>query len=433
MLETPKAVEDHVRRTVASTPITDIHTHLFPPSHGQLLLWGADELLTYHYLVAELFTIAPRALTIEKFWALPKPAQADLIWEHVFQRHGALSEAARGVLTTFNRLGLDTGRRDLPGIRKWFAGQKAQTYLPKVFELANVNYAVMTNNPFLEVEAGFLDQELPCPDQLKTALRIDSLLVNWKAAAAAMKKAGYKVRLNARPSRFDFAPARKFLADWTKKLKPQYFAASLPPDFAYPYRNLVGQFLEKGVITTEPNVAAQVLDEVVLPAAIEAGVPFAMMIGVRKAVNPPLGDGGDGVGACDLTSVMHLCQKHPQAKFLVTVLSRVNQHELAVLARKFGNLHVFGCWWFCNNPSIIREIIQMRLELLGATFTAQHSDARVLDQVIYKWAHTRKIAADVLSEKYAGLFETGWRPTEAEIARDVRALFGGAYEEFLGK
>lgn len=75
----------------------------------------------------------------------------------------------------------------------------------------------------------------------------------------------------------------------------------------------------------------------------------------------------------------------------------------------------------------------MRLELLGTAFTAQHSDARVLDQVIYKWAHTRKIVADVLVDKYTDLFAASWRPTADEIRRDVRAIFGGSFEAFLAK
>lgn len=40
--------------------VVDLHTHLFPPSHGRLMLWGIDELLTYHYLIAEFFQTAPR-------------------------------------------------------------------------------------------------------------------------------------------------------------------------------------------------------------------------------------------------------------------------------------------------------------------------------------------------------------------------------------
>ena len=404
-----------VRKAVEATVTTDIHTHLFPPSHGDLLLWGADEILTYHYLVAELFTVAPRELTYEKFWSLDKSAQADLVWEHVFGRHGALSEAARGAVTTFNRLGLDVGKRDLAGIRKWFAAQKVEDYMPRVFEMANIDYAVMTNNPFLAGEVEHLRSPRPCPEFLKTALRIDPLLVAWPDAVEVMAEAGYDVKARADKKTFD--EVRRFLVDWSKKISPMYFAASLGPAFAYP----------------DNSLRTRVIDRAVMPAAMELGLPFAMMIGVRKQVNPGLGDGGDGVGVADPPAVMHLCQSYPRAKFLVTMLSRVNQQELCVLARKFGNLHVFGCWWFCNNPGIIEEMTRQRLELLGTAFTCQHSDARVLDQLIYKWCHTRQIVAGVLADKYADLFEAGWRPREEEIARDVRAIFGGSFAEFMGK
>ena len=430
------SLTEFVRNAVGSTVVTDVHTHLFPPSHGDLLLWGADEILTYHYLVAELFTVAPRELTFEKFWSLPKTAQADLVWEHVFLKHGALSEAARGAITTFNTLGLDTGGRDLPGIRKWFAAQKAEDYLPKVFELANIDHAVMTNNPFTAAEVEHLRGDRSCPDCLRPALRIDPLLVDWDSAVAVMKDAGYAVkrRLTDKTHK-TYDEVRRFLVDWSKKIKPVYFAASLGPDFVYP--ESPPEVVYPGVMTYrkrhEQGLCRLMIDRAIMPAAMEVGVPFAMMIGVRKQVNPPLGDGGDGVGVADPAAVMGLCRNYPQAKFLVTMLSRVNQHELCVLARKFGNLHVFGCWWFCNNPSIIAEMTRQRLELLGTAFTCQHSDARVLDQLIYKWPHTRKIVADVLAEKYAALFEAGWRPTEAEIVRDVRAIFGGSFAEFLAK
>ena len=96
-----------------------------------------------------------------------------------------------------------------------------------------------------------------------------------------------------------------------------------------------------------------------------------------------------------------LCAGYPSVKFLVTVLSAVNQHELCVLARKFGNLHIYGCWWFCNNPSIISEVTAQRLEILGTEFTAQHSDARVLDQLVYKWNHSRTVIGTVLVDKSA--------------------------------
>ena len=410
-----RTLEKTVRQTVAEVPITDIHTHIFPPSHGDILLWGVDELINYHYLVAELFTVAPADITYEKFWSLSKRQRADLIWKHVFLKHGPLSEATRGVLTTLTRLGLDPADRDLKRMRKYFADQTAEGYVQKVFELAGLDYAIMTNNPYVAAEAQAWKADLPKPKFMKPALRIDPMLIDWPNAARAMAADGY----DTRPDRSgpSFAEARRFLADWTARMKPVYMAASLGDDFVYP----------------GDNMAAQVLREVVLPAARELGLPVAMMIGVRKLVNPDLGDGGDAVGIADVSAVQNLCTEHPDVKFLVTMLSRVNQHSLAVLGRKFRNLHLFGCWWFNNNPSIIEEMNRQRIELLGTAFTCQHSDARVLDQLIYKWTHTRAIMADVLADKYRDQFNAGWRTTSEEIRRDMKNLFGGSFQEFLAR
>ena len=113
------------------------------------------------------------------------------------------------------------------------------------------------------------------------------------------------------------------------------------------------------------------------------------------------------------------------------MLARENQHELAVAARKFGNLMIFGCWWFVNNPSLIDEITRMRVELLGTSFIPQHSDARVLEQLIYKWDHSRDLIATVLTDKYSDLAAAGWQASESEIRRDVRQYFQQNLIEFL--
>ena len=115
------------------------------------------------------------------------------------------------------------------------------------------------------------------------------------------------------------------------------------------------------------------------------------------------------------------------------MLSRENQHSLAVAARKFRNLMPFGCWWFVNVPGLIEEITRMRMELLGASFIPQHSDARVLDQLIYKWSEAREMIGKVLTEKYAALLKTGWNLSEQEIARDAEGLLGGNFHEFLNR
>ncbi len=396
-----------------STPVIDIHTHLYDPAMKDLLLWGIDELLVYHYLVAESF----RWLDVgyAKFWLLPKSAQADLIWDALFCRHSPISEACRGVLTTLNAFGLDLKKRDLPAIRQWFAAQKLEDHVTRCLELARVSKVYMTNSPFDSAERAAWERGFSRDQRFVAGLRIDPLLLSWPEAASFLMESGYGVSADVAPQSM-FDEVRRFLADWTTRLNAKYLMVSLPPDFEYPARGMTTQLLERAV----------------LPHCREHGLPLALMPGVRRAVNPQLKLAGDGVGLANLVSLQHLCAAFPDNKFMTTVLARENQHELCVLARKFPNLHIFGCWWFTNIPFLIDEMTRMRVELLGLSFTPQHSDARVLDQLVYKWQHSRGVISRVLVEKYTDLTQTGWRVTRADIERDVWDMFGGAFERFCG-
>ncbi|MDQ3180397.1 MAG: glucuronate isomerase, partial [Acidobacteriota bacterium] len=110
-----------------------------------------------------------------------------------------------------------------------------------------------------------------------------------------------------------------------------------------------------------------------------------------------------------------------------------NQHELCVAARKFSNLMPFGCWWFLNNSSIIAEITRERFEMLGTSFIPQHSDARILDQLIYKWNHSRRAIADALFDSYAALWHDGRRVTKQEIECDAEKLFSENFRNWVAK
>jgi hypothetical protein len=399
-----------VEETVARTPVSDIHTHLYDPAFGELLLWGIDELLTYHYLVAESFRYFE--MPFENFWSLPKARQAEMIWDALFIKNSPISESCRGVLTTLNLLGLDVRRRDLNVIRNWFSEWTAEDYITKCMELANVSTICMTNSPFDDLERPVWDRGFPRDERFTAALRIDPLLVSWKTTAPRLVQWGYNVtaELNAKT----VGEVRRFFSDWAKRMNARFVMVSLGPEFRYPAE----------------DDCAQLIEQAVVPFCRESGLPFAVMIGVRRAVNPKLSLAGDGVGLSDLNALQNLCAAHSDTKFLATILARENQHELAVLARKFRNLHIFGCWWFLNNPSLIEEMTRMRIELLGLSVTPQHSDARVLDQIIYKWSHSRAVISRVLVEKYGDLAATGWVPSREEIERDVKKLFGGAFDEF---
>src|SRR5271165_3613199 len=85
-----------VQEQLAATPFVDIHTHLYMPTLGKLGLWGIDELLTYHYLEAELFRSSD--IAAEKYWSLSKREQADAVWQALFVENSPVSEATRGVV-----------------------------------------------------------------------------------------------------------------------------------------------------------------------------------------------------------------------------------------------------------------------------------------------------------------------------------------------
>jgi len=131
--------------------------------------------------------------------------------------------------------------------------------------------------------------------------------------------------------------------------------------------------------------------------------------------------------------VENLCRAFPENRFLVSVLSRENQHELCVYARKFSNLMPFGCWWFMNNPSIVEEITRERIELLGTSFIPQHSDARVLEQVVYKWRNTRLTLAPILTNAYRRIHNDGGGVSRGDIQRDVNRLFRSNFENWTGR
>lgn len=428
---------DALARTVESAiteqSVWDFHTHLYPPAFGTplagtsgaadpqgLMLWGVDELLTYHYLVAEVFRVVPsRRMPFDVFWKMSKREQADHIWKHLFIERSPISEACRGVLTTLAKLGLDPADRDLAGYRRWFENQDPDGHIDRVMETARVSKITMTNAVFDDNERQRWLENPQVGDDSRFAgvLRFDPLLCDWPSAAKCLSQWGYDV--HEQIGERTIVETKRFLSEWIDRVGAIYCAVSLPPEFRYDGGD-------------DQKSGSLVLREIVLPLLAERGLPLAMMIGSRRGVNPALGDAGDMGGLADVSSVARLCADFADNQFLCTMLARENQHELAVAARKFGNLMVFGCWWFLNNPSLIDEITRMRTELLGTTYVPQHSDARVLEQLVYKWDHSRRIIGRVLNDKYCDLAATGWQVAESEIRRDVDLLLRGNVEQFLG-
>jgi hypothetical protein len=347
-----------------------------------------------------------------QFWALSKAEQADLIWDTLFVKHTPVSEACRGVVNVMTAFGLNPNVPDLREARGFFQSRKVEDHIDDVMRRANVTEVVMTNDIFDRTEAGIWKENPPAHPRFHAVLRMDPLLNNWQAAHDVISADGFPA--DAVVDSPTLTSARKFLDSWIERLKPLYLAVSLPPTFSYP----------------EESQRGRLLNDVVLPVCRAHNIPFSMMIGPRKQVNPALRDAGDSLGHATTAAVERICLDHPDNRFLVSMLSRENQHELCVAARKFSNLMPFGCWWFLNNPSIVPEITDERLELLGTSFIPQHSDARILDQLVYKWNHSRHWISDSLARAYSALVRDGWKLTSEQVRRDVQRMFQDNFRQF---
>jgi hypothetical protein len=311
-------------------------------------------------------------------------------------------------------LGLDPSKSDLTEARQFFEAQNLTEFTGRIMDLANVSELVMTNDPFNPNEAAVWKRTEALPSRFHAALRLDPLINNWASTCQVLAAEGFRCSGSLTPATID--GVRRFLDMWIVRMRPLYLAVSLPFDFSY----------------GDHSVRTRILREAVLPTAHQHRLPLAMMIGVARQVNPALRDAGDSVGYAGIRHVERICLENPEVRFFVSMLSLENQHELCVAARKFSNLMPFGCWWFLNNPSLVTRVTAQRLEMLSATFIAQHSDARVLDQLVYKWAHSRRAIAAALSDSYLRLMDDRYPLTRKRIEHDVKRLFSGNFREWVG-
>ena len=410
---TDEQIESAVCDILADTQSIDVHTHLYPTSFGQIGLRGIDELLTYHYLEAEFFRSSEMSPDI--YWSLSKQQQADAIWRTLFVDNSPISEATRGVVSILDAFGLPTGSDGLAQARAFFQTRTAEAHIREVLQIAGVSTVVMTNDPLDHEEVAVWMNDGNRDGRFQAALRLDRLVREWSQPWECLANQGYEV--DDHGSAHCIKEIRRFLADWCTRMQPVYMAVSLPDSFEFP----------------DDSVRGRIFREAVLPSCREFELPLSLMIGVRRQVNPQIRLAGDAVGRADLRALERLCREYSDNRFMVSVLSRENQHELCVYARKFSNLMPFGCWWFLNNPSIVEEITRERIEMLGTSFIPQHSDARVLEQLIYKWRNTRRSLTPILAQAYRLASRDGYAVTLEHISRDVERLLRANFEQWTRK
>src|SRR5262245_5823014 len=264
--------KEHLNRVVEEvlngTSFIDIHTHLFAPTLGNLGLWGIDDLLTYHYLEAEFFRYS--SMPPEQYWKLTKPQQADVIWRTLFLENTPISEAARGVVLVLDALGLNPAATSLAPLREFFRKQSLIDYVPRILRLSGISDVVMTNDPLDPEEEAAWKNAGELDGRFHAALRLDRILNDWNSHYRCLFEQGYPVGRDVNGT--TLTSVRRFLSSHVARIRPVYMAVSLPDTFTFP----------------GDDVRSRLLSAVVLPTCHEFQLPLALMIGVRRQVNPAL-------------------------------------------------------------------------------------------------------------------------------------------------
>jgi len=387
--------------SLENVKIFDIHTHLFPPEHKNFFLMGIDELLNYHYLIAELFVTSD--INVKKFNSLTKKEKAEIVWNELFVKRTPISEACKGILTILKNFSITFENKNYSEVKAQL--NKIEYKDDNIFKKSNITSVVMTNNPFDLDEWSLFNNPNWDRKKYRASLRLDNLINEFdKSLNIAQKSISSKSNT---PS-----DIIEYLEVCRNESNPIYVALSL--DNASFKNLLISDFWFN-----------------VLEWLSEKKLPMSLMLGVKRRVNKDFGEAGDGIGDIELKDLSKLCSTFPNNKFLVTCLSLNDQHELTVLGRKHPNLKIFGFWWFMNQPSIIKPVLKMRIDLLGLAFIAQHSDARITDQLIYKWSHFKKILSSTLHEYYEDLLDNNFLITKDIIQRDVDKLLNSNAKDFL--
>ncbi len=385
---------------IDSTTIFDMHTHLFPPSHKNFFLSGFKNLLNYHYLIAELLTATN--IDASTFYSYNFEKKASLIWNELFEKRTPVSEACTGVLSILKELNIEINNKNFLSISDEY-DNKIQSD-KNILNYSNVSSLVMTNNPF-DLDEWSLFKSTDWDKKIYLAsLRLDDLILDYEEAYNKAKN---------QTSKQEQDTIVAYLEKCYQQSKPVYAALSLNLDT---FKTIVDGSMWRNILVWLESKK----------------LPLSLMLGVKRSVNKDFGLAGDGIGDINLKQLSKLCNSFPKNKFLVTCLSLNDQHELTVLARKHPNLRIFGFWWFMNQPTIIKQVLKMRIDMLGFSFIPQHSDARVTDQLIYKWSHFKKILYPILLEYYESLLYKNFPLSEDILQRDINKLLFGNAKNFLG-
>jgi len=384
-------------QAISELPILDPHSHIdpFAPTAKSL-----DDILGYHY-----YTELAHSAGMDQAPLRPDVdprERSRAILGHIDRYDNTVQYSwFIEIVRTF--LGLDVRRvtaadtdtlvdtaAKVFGQKDWEEQVVKKTKLEKIF---------LTNNFDDRLEGFDANRYVPCLRTDDLVFHLDKPEVRQRLA----KTTGFEIKDVA-----SLKKAVRALFERFTKAKAKACAISLPPHFApvrpSPAALHDGLRMTLDIPEVEPwrdlNTAVFWL---LAENCREFKLPFDLMIGVnRRVYEKGVYQGQDLFDQrTSLIQYADLLNAFPDVTFCISVLTSVQNQELASYSWIFPNVVTSGHWWYSNIPAYIEHDLRGRLEAVPKTKQiGYYSDAYKLEFVLPKFNMYRRRLARVLADDF---------------------------------
>ncbi|MEM0027656.1 MAG: hypothetical protein QXT53_07885 [Ignisphaera sp.] len=386
---------NEIYNEILKISIVDIHEHLNPSklSHSSF-----EDILFYHYIVTELSSAGMDRSEFEKRKGVDRLTYALQYFRYI--RNTATFWSLRQILKDLYNLDVkiidENNWKDVVNAIESKAGNENRAF-EVLTKVCKVRKTFLTLNPFTEI-GGYRK------DVFTGVLRIDNLVtyLSKDSLLSLEKVTGLEIQTAE-----DLDKAIEALF---KKFENDIVAVALSPLPEELYRFVKPSEIQlylkdlkvRGYVDSH---AKSLLSSYILMKFLdlcdEHKKAFQFMIGVERPVPgaAPPDYAITHVNYDQLLNLANIFASYPNVKFDVIGADMRLLHPLTVMAKNYRNVFVSGYWWYSMYPSIIREYLRLRLQMLPYNKSCGFfSDAYVADWVHGKAMLAKRQIAYVLSE-----------------------------------
>jgi glucuronate isomerase len=417
MLKLADSLASDLYNEICRIPLIDPHSHIDPHRPAARCL---DDILGYHY-----YTELAHSAGMSKDPLRPEVeprARVRALLEHMGRFDNTVQytwflEIAR----TF--LGFE-GDRLGPADTDWLCDQADRLmarpdWETQVLERSKLEKVFLTNDFDDPLEGFDTGRYVPCLRTDDLVFHLEKPEVRKRLATATGIEVGDAARLRQ--------AVGKLFEHFVRK-GARACAISLPPDFT-PAPPGTAEFASAltvltGKAETTPEARATVSRGVFWLLAEhcrDQRLPFDLMIGVnRRVYREGVYQGQDLFDQrTSLIQYGELFNAFPSVPFCISVLTSVQNQELASYSWIFPNVITSGHWWYSNVPVYVEHDTRARLQAVPKTKQlGYYSDMYKLEFGLPKYNMYRRVLAKVLADD----FVRGGIYTEAQAVDVARLL-----------